>query len=57
MLLRVVIIESLERLQQIVQSNWKNTAKQITDCIIRNLEEFTEGKEQYDDITLIVIKL
>ncbi len=47
----------LERLQNIIKINSNKSAKEITDLVICEVEVFTEGKEQFDDITLIVIKL
>ncbi|MGC8765905.1 MAG: GAF domain-containing SpoIIE family protein phosphatase [Brevinematia bacterium] len=47
----------LERLKEVVIRNKSLTAKQITEKIIEAVENFVGEEEQFDDITLMVIKL
>lgn len=46
-----------ERLQNVIADNANQSARVIADTIINSVEDFAEGQEQFDDITLIVIKL
>ena len=47
----------LERLKKVISKNSSLNAKNITQKIIDSVEDFVNGKEQFDDITLVVIKL
>ncbi|OHD55709.1 MAG: hypothetical protein A2Y33_13795 [Spirochaetes bacterium GWF1_51_8] len=46
-----------ERLEAIVRRNEDMAAREIAGEILKAVENFSEGREQFDDITLIVIKL
>lgn len=46
-----------ERLKQIILKYKNLPSRKITDKILEEVEKFSGGKEQFDDITLIVIKL
>lgn len=46
-----------ERLENIIFDNRNLEAKKIKNAIIEDLKHFTEDCEQYDDITLITIKV
>ncbi len=45
----------IERLRQILSTLCQRPAKEVIDAITADLSEFSEGKEQGDDITLIAI--
>ncbi len=47
----------LERLKNIITSNKNLSAKKIAEKVVEEVEKFSGGKEQFDDITLIIIKL
>ena len=46
----------LERLCQIVQKNYQNSAKEIRTIAIEDIKNFIGDRKVYDDITLVVIK-
>jgi sigma-B regulation protein RsbU (phosphoserine phosphatase) len=46
-----------ERLEAVIRENEGKAAREISSRIIDELTEFSEGREQFDDITLMVIKL
>ncbi len=46
-----------ERLLEAVRKHKNESAKEIIDAILGSVEEFSDGKEQMDDMTLLVIKL
>ncbi len=47
----------LERLKEIIVKNKDLSARQLVEKIVKEVENFTGDVEQFDDITLIVIKL
>ncbi len=46
-----------ERLLKLIRKNSGQSSTEITDAILNELSAFTAGLDQFDDITLIVIKL
>ena len=46
----------LERLKEIVRQNASCSPKEMTDCIEAAVLEFSEGHEQDDDISMIIVK-
>jgi sigma-B regulation protein RsbU (phosphoserine phosphatase) len=46
-----------ERLEAVIGENEGKAAREIATKIIDEVTRFTQGREQFDDITLIVIKL
>jgi len=46
----------LQRLRSSLSSAKRLSAQGIQDSILRDLKQFTEGEEQSDDITVMVIK-
>ncbi|NPV01796.1 MAG: SpoIIE family protein phosphatase [Brevinematales bacterium] len=46
-----------ERLEAVISENEGKAAREIATRIIDEVTRFTQGREQFDDITLIVIKL
>jgi PAS domain S-box-containing protein len=46
----------INRLSNVVASSYRLTAEEIIDTILRDISDFSGSKEQFDDITLIVIK-
>jgi sigma-B regulation protein RsbU (phosphoserine phosphatase) len=47
----------INRLSNVVASSYRLTAEEIIDKILGDISDFSGSKEQFDDITLIVIKL
>jgi len=45
-----------DRLHQLIHENKDNTAQEILDAILRDLESHQKSAEQSDDITLLVLK-
>jgi sigma-B regulation protein RsbU (phosphoserine phosphatase) len=45
-----------KRLRAIIRSNRSATAKKITEAVAEALKEFRGGKQQEDDVTMVVIK-
>jgi len=45
-----------ERLIKLVQKNSKLSAQKLLDKICKELDSFTAGADQMDDMTLVVIK-
>ncbi len=46
-----------EQLEELCVKNSLKTPKQLLNTILKNLEEFTRGAEQSDDITCIILKV
>jgi PAS domain S-box-containing protein len=46
----------LERLKEVVRQNASCSPKEMTDCIEAAVLEFSEGHEQDDDISMIIVK-
>ncbi len=46
-----------ERFEDLLKKAWHLPAKEIKDTIIQEIDNFTEDNPQFDDITLIVIKV
>lgn len=44
------------RLIEVIQEYAEKTAQELTDEILRAVQEFTEGAQQFDDLTLVVVK-
>lgn len=47
---------SEERIIQVVRNCDKKTSQETQDCLLNDLNEFTKGENQYDDITMIILK-
>jgi sigma-B regulation protein RsbU (phosphoserine phosphatase) len=45
------------RVEQVVQQNWKRTADEIVSAIYQAVAEHTEGASQFDDMTVVVLKV
>ncbi len=48
---------SLERLIEIIKTHKASTARELSEIILEAVEDFAYGQEQFDDITLIIVKL
>jgi|WetSurMetagenome_2_1015567.scaffolds.fasta_scaffold18538_5 serine phosphatase RsbU (regulator of sigma subunit) len=46
-----------DRLKNVIEKNYNLSAKEMCNKIIEEVQKFSEGKEQADDMTLLVIKL
>ena len=46
----------LERLCEVVQQNWQQTAQQIQQAVIEDVRQFIGEQKIFDDITLLVLK-
>jgi len=46
----------LERLCQVIQQNWQQTAEQIRAAVINDVRQFIGTQKIFDDITLLVLK-
>jgi len=46
----------LERLCEIIQQNWQQTAKKIQQAVIDDVRQFIGEQKVYDDMTLLVLK-
>jgi len=46
----------LERLRNIVAANKENSAEEILQTILKEIEDHVAGEEQMDDITLLILK-
>ncbi len=46
----------IERVRDVVQANCQKTTKEICGILLEEIEAFTGGISQYDDITLVLIK-
>lgn len=46
----------IERLQKIIYENRHESAKELVKLITRDIDNFREGEEQPDDLTLLVVK-
>lgn len=44
------------RLTEVVQDNAEKTAQELTDEILRAVQDFSIGAPQFDDLTLVVVK-
>ena len=45
------------RVEQVVQNNWKKTADEIVSAIFQACAEHTAGASQFDDMTVVVLKV
>ena len=46
----------LERLGQVIQQNWQQTAEEIRKAVINDVRQFIGEQKVFDDITLLVLK-
>ena len=46
-----------ERLIDVLSKSVYKTADQIRDNIVRSVHEFSEGTQQFDDLTVVVVKI
>lgn len=46
----------VERLEALIMRDRNNTAAEIRDTIVKEVTSYTEGQDQFDDITIIVMK-
>jgi len=46
----------LERLCEIIQQNWQQTAQEIQQAVINDVRQFIGEQKVFDDITLLVLK-
>ncbi len=46
----------LKRLKDIIQTNKENSAEEIMQIVLKEIEIHVAGEEQMDDITIIVMK-
>lgn len=47
---------SEQRIKDVTINCRMNSANDIQNCLLNNIREFTKGENQYDDITMIVLK-
>lgn len=47
---------SEERIIEVVNKCRKDCSESIQNCLLEDIKEFTKGENQYDDITMIVLK-
>jgi len=47
---------SEQRIKDVVINCRKNSSNDIQNCLLKDIREFTKGENQYDDITMIVLK-
>jgi len=50
------LVYGLERLCQIIQQNWQQTAHEIQQAVIADIRQFIAEQQVFDDITLLVLK-
>ncbi|KAA3619906.1 MAG: FHA domain-containing protein [Calditrichaeota bacterium] len=43
--------------QEFIKSKPKATADEILKCILKRIEEHTEGQQQHDDLTILILKI
>lgn len=46
-----------ERLEKLVVANYNNSGQKVLDLILKDVEKHTQGAEQSDDITALIIKV
>ena len=47
----------IERIKQIISDNSRNSSSEIVNSLFRELEKWSMGMSQFDDITLIAVKI
>jgi serine phosphatase RsbU (regulator of sigma subunit) len=46
----------IERLQKVIYDNRHQAAKELTRLIVQDIDNFREGEDQPDDLTLLVVR-
>jgi len=46
----------LKRVIELIEKNYSLDAKELKKLIIKNVMEFSKGAEQFDDLTILVLK-
>ena len=46
----------LDRLCAVVSRNWSDSAEEIKDAGVADVESYINGEEIYDDMTLVILK-
>jgi sigma-B regulation protein RsbU (phosphoserine phosphatase) len=51
------VLYGRHRVEQVVQRNWKKSADEIVSAIYQAVAEHTAGESQFDDMTVVVLKV